>query len=120
MFTKFGVFWVENGLKRANLGGLVTYRESNTCKVVFEKGVSKGPKGRQLDFKRASFASQLGVNCKPKEHVLDLLCAKKCDKTKKKEKGKEKEKEKEKWPLPLTPPPRGGEQIAGYPSAFDL
>jgi len=46
-----------------------------------------------LDFKRASFASQLGVNCKPKEHVLDLECAKKCDKK----------------PLPLTPPPREGE-----------
>jgi hypothetical protein len=45
-----------------------------------------------LDFKRASFASQLGVNCKLKEHVLDLECAKKCDKTKKK--GKEKGKEK--------------------------
>ena len=57
-----------------------------------------------MDFKRASFASQLGVNCKLKEHVLDLKRAKKCDKTKK----KGKEKEKEKWPLPLTPPPRKG------------
>jgi len=56
-----------------------------------------------LDLKRASFASQLGVNCKLKEHVLNLKCAKKCDKTKKKGKGKEK------WPLPLTPPPREGE-----------
>ena len=36
-----------------------------------------------MDFKRASFASQLGVNCKLKEHVLDLKCAKKCDKIKK-------------------------------------
>jgi len=49
-----------------------------------------------LDLKRASFASQLGVNCKLKEHVLDLKCAKKCDKIKKKVKEKEKEKEKEK------------------------
>ena len=39
-------FRSKNGLKTANLGGLVTYRESNTCKVVFKKGVSKGPKGR--------------------------------------------------------------------------
>lgn len=39
-------FGSKNGLKRANFGGLVTYRESNTCKVVFKKGVSKGPKGR--------------------------------------------------------------------------
>jgi len=44
-----------------------------------------------LDFKRASFASQLGVNCKLKEHVSDLKCEKKCDKTKRK--GKEKEKQ---------------------------
>lgn len=46
MFTKFGVFWVENGLKRAVFSGLATCRESNTWKIVFEKGVSKGPKGR--------------------------------------------------------------------------
>ncbi len=39
-------FRSKNGLKRVNLGGLVTYRESNTCKIVFGKGVSKGPKGR--------------------------------------------------------------------------
>ena len=39
-------FGSKNGLKRANFGGFVTYRESNTCKIVFEKGVSKGPKGR--------------------------------------------------------------------------
>lgn len=39
-------FGSKNGLKRANFGGLVTYRESNTCKVVFKKGVSKSPKGR--------------------------------------------------------------------------
>ena len=45
-----------------------------------------------MDLKRASFARQLGVNCKLKEHVSDLKCAKKCDKTKKK--GKEKGKEK--------------------------
>lgn len=39
-------FGSKNGLKRANLSGLVTCRESYTCKVAFEKGVSKGPKGR--------------------------------------------------------------------------
>ena len=31
---------------------------------MFQKVLSKGSKGRYLDFKRASFASQLGVNCK--------------------------------------------------------
>ena len=39
-------FGSKNGLKRANLSGLATCRESNTCKIAFEKGVSKGPKGR--------------------------------------------------------------------------
>ena len=39
-------FGSKNGLKRADFSGLVTYRESNTCKIAFEKGVSKGPKGR--------------------------------------------------------------------------
>ena len=39
-------FGLKNGLKRANLSGLATCRESNTCKIAFEKGVSKGPKGR--------------------------------------------------------------------------
>ena len=65
-------FGSKNGLKRANLGSLVTYRESNTCKIVFEKGVSKGPKGRQLDFKRASFASQLGIFQKVNGHKLEF------------------------------------------------
>ena len=31
---------------------------------MFQKVLSKGSKGRYLDFKRASFASQLGVNYK--------------------------------------------------------
>lgn len=39
-------FRSKNGLKRADFSGLVTYRESNTCKIAFKKGVSKGPKGR--------------------------------------------------------------------------
>ena len=33
-------------------------------------------KGRQLDLKRASIASQLGVFSKPKDHVLVLNCMK--------------------------------------------
>ena len=39
-------FGAKNGLKRAVLSGLATCRESKSCKVVFEKGVSKGPRGR--------------------------------------------------------------------------
>ena len=41
-----------------------------------------------MEVKRAPFASLFDVNCKPKEDVLGLKCAKKCDKAKKK--GKEK------------------------------
>ena len=33
-------------------------------------------KGRQLDLKRASIASQLGVFSKPRDHVLALNCMK--------------------------------------------
>ena len=39
-------FGSKNGLKRADFSGLVTYRESNTCKIALKKGVSKGPEGR--------------------------------------------------------------------------
>ena len=46
MFTKGCAYGSKNGLKRAVLSGLATCRESNTCKIAFEKGVSKGPKGR--------------------------------------------------------------------------
>ena len=39
--------------------------ESDSCIIAFLKVLSKTLKGRYLDFKRASFASQLGVNWKP-------------------------------------------------------
>ncbi len=41
-----------------------------------EKVLNWTPKGRQLDLKRASIASQLGVFSKPKDHVLALSCMK--------------------------------------------
>ena len=37
-----------------------------------EKVLNWTSKGRQLDLKRASIASQLGVFSKPKDHVLVL------------------------------------------------
>ena len=46
MFIKGCAYGSKNGLKRAVFSDLVTCRESNTCKFAFEKGVSKGPKGR--------------------------------------------------------------------------
>ena len=39
--------------------------ESDSCIIAFLKVLSKTSKGRYLDLKRASFASQKGVNWKP-------------------------------------------------------
>ena len=41
-----------------------------------EKVLNWTSKGRQLDLKRASIASQLGVFSKPRDHVLVLNCMK--------------------------------------------
>ena len=37
---------------------------SNSCKKAIQKVLNKGSKGRYLNLKRASFASQKGVICK--------------------------------------------------------
>ena len=37
---------------------------SNSCKEAIQKVLNKGSKGRYLNLKRASFASQKGVICK--------------------------------------------------------
>ena len=47
-----------------------TNRKSISYKTVEEKVLNRTSKGRYLDFKRAPFASQLGVFKKPKEHIL--------------------------------------------------
>ena len=41
-----------------------------------EKVLNRTSKGRQLDLKRASIASQLGVFSKAEDHVLVLSCMK--------------------------------------------
>ena len=53
-----------------------TNSKSISYKVVQEKVLNWTSKGRQLDLKRASIASQLGVFSKPKDHVLVLNCMK--------------------------------------------
>ena len=53
-----------------------TNRKSVGYKVVQEKVLNWTSKGRQLDLKRASIASQLGVFSKPRDHVLVLNCMK--------------------------------------------
>ena len=54
----------------------VTIRESVSYEVAKKKVLNWTSKGRYLDLKRASFASQLGVFKKPKEYVLGLNCMK--------------------------------------------
>ena len=53
-----------------------TNSKSVSYKAVQEKVLNWTSKGRQLDLKRASIASQLGVFSKPKDHVLVLNCMK--------------------------------------------
>ena len=53
-----------------------TGSKSVSYKVMQEKVLNWTPKGRQLDLKRASIASQLGVFSKPIDHVLVLSCMK--------------------------------------------
>ena len=53
-----------------------TNRKSVSYKVMQEKVLNWTSKGRQLDLKRASIASQLGVFSKPEDHVLVLSCMK--------------------------------------------
>ena len=53
-----------------------TNSKSASYKVMQEKVLNWTSKGRQLDLKRASIASQLGVFSKPKDHVLALNCMK--------------------------------------------
>ena len=58
-------FWVLKGEKTSYKTAFVSYIESDTCIISFLKMLSKTSKGRYLDLKRASFASQKGVNWKP-------------------------------------------------------
>ena len=59
-------------LKTVISNTFVSYSLSSICKTAFQKVLNRTSKGRQLESKRASFASQLGVFQKPKEHVLVL------------------------------------------------
>ena len=45
---------------------------SNSCKEAIQKVLNKGSKGRYLNLKRASFASQKAVNCKPFDGLLKI------------------------------------------------
>ena len=65
LFTNYTCFWVLKGEKTSYKTAFVSCIESDSCIIVFLKVLSKTSKGRYLDFKRASFASQKGVNRKP-------------------------------------------------------
>ena len=53
-----------------------TNSKSSGYGAVQEKVLNWTSKGRQLELKRASIASQLGVFSKPRDHVLALNCMK--------------------------------------------
>ena len=65
LFTKQRCFWALKGEKTSYKTTFVSYIESDSCIIAFLKVLSKIPKGRYLDFKRASLVSQKGVNWKP-------------------------------------------------------
>ena len=65
LFTNYTCFWALKGEKTGYKTAFVSYIESDSCIIAFLKVLSKISKGRYLDFKRASLASQKGVNWKP-------------------------------------------------------
>ena len=65
LFTKHTCFWALKGEKTSYKTAFVSCIESDSCIIAFLKVLSKTSKGRYLDFKRASLASQKGVNWKP-------------------------------------------------------
>ena len=65
LFTNRTYFWALKGEKTSYKTAFVSCIESDSCIIAFLKVLSKTSKGRYLDFKRASFASQKGVNWKP-------------------------------------------------------
>ena len=65
LFTNHTCFWALKGKKTSYKAAFVSCIESDSCIIAFLKVLSKPLKGRYLDLKRASFASQKGVNWKP-------------------------------------------------------
>ena len=64
LFTNHTYFWALKGEKTSYKTAFVSCIESDSCIIAFLKALSKPLKGRYLDFKRASLASQKGVNWK--------------------------------------------------------
>ena len=64
LFTIHTYFWALKGEKTSYKTAFVSCIESDSCIIAFLKALSKPLKGRYLDFKRASLASQKGVNWK--------------------------------------------------------
>ena len=65
LFTNHTCFGTLKGEKTSYKTAFVSCIESDSCIIVSLKVLSKASKGRYLDFKRASLASQKGVNWKP-------------------------------------------------------
>ena len=73
LFTNHAYFWALKGEKTSYKTSFVSCIESDSCIITFLKVLNKTSKGRYLDFKRASFASQKGVNWKP-IYALFVCC----------------------------------------------
>ena len=65
LFTIQRCFCALKGEKTSYKSAFVSCIESDSCIISFLKVLSKASKERYLDFKRASLASQKGVNWKP-------------------------------------------------------
>ena len=65
LFTNYTCLWALKGEKTSYKVAFVSSIESDSCIIAFLKVLSKTSKGRYLDLKRASLASQKGVNWKP-------------------------------------------------------
>ena len=65
LFTNHTCFQTLKVEKTSKKTAFVSCIEPDSCIIAFLKVLSKPSKGRYLDFKRASLASQKGVNWKP-------------------------------------------------------
>ena len=65
LFTNHTCFQTLKVEKTSYKTAFVSCIKSDSCIIAFLKVLSKTSKGRYLDLKRASFASQKGVNWKP-------------------------------------------------------
>ena len=72
VFTLLSIFSKKNTFKTKFSSGFINTQQSVAYKAINLKVLNWTSKGRQLDLKRASFASQKGVFSKPIKHHLNF------------------------------------------------